>query len=170
MLARSATIFKWTLYTLAGLVWAVVQAAFLQRVTIWGVIPFLYPLIAALPATFEGPAAGTVYALAYGVFCDLLLPSPIPCFYTLILPLVGLAAGLLSQSLIPAGYLCSAAAALPAYLLTGIFHCIVLWAQGHPAWGAAMSVTLRELCVSLLWSLPMTWLFRRVYLRVHVDD
>ena len=146
MLARSATIFKWTLYTLAGLVWAVVQAAFLQRVIIWGVIPFLYPLIAALPATFEGPAAGTV------------------------LPLVGLAAGLLSQSLIPAGYLCSAAAALPAYLLTGIFHCIVLWAQGHPAWGAAMSVTLRELCASLLWSLPMTWLFRRVYLRVHVDD
>ena len=117
MLARSATIFKWTLYTLAGLVWAVVQAAFLQRVTIWGVIPFLYPLIAALPATFEGPAAGTVYALACGVFCDLLLPSPIPCFYTLILPLVGLAAGLLSQSLIPAGYLCSAAAALPAYIL-----------------------------------------------------
>ena len=170
MLARSATIFKWTLYTLAGLVWAVVQAAFLQRVTIWGVIPFLYPLIAALPAIFEGPATGTVYALACGVFCDLLLPSSIPCFYTLILPLVGLAAGLLSQSLIPAGYLCSAAAALPAYLLTGIFHCIVLWAQGHPAWGAAMSVTLRELCVSLLWSLPMTWLFRRVYLRVHVDD
>lgn len=170
MLARSATIFKWTLYTLAGLVWAVVQAAFLQRVTIWGVIPFLYPLIAALPATFEGPAAGTVYALACGVFCDLLLSSPIPCFYTLILPLVGLAAGLLSQSLIPAGYLCSAAAALPAYLLTGIFHCIVLWAQGHPAWGAAMSVTLRELCASLLWSLPMTWLFCRVYLRVHVDD
>lgn len=170
MLARSATIFKWTLYTLAGLVWVVVQAAFLQRVTIWGVIPFLYPLIAALPATFAGPAAGTVYALACGVFCDLLLPSSIPCFYTLILPLVGLAAGLLSQSLIPAGYLCSAAAALPAYLLTGIFHCIVLWAQGHPAWGAAMSVTLRELCVSLLWSLPMTWLFRRVYLRVHVDD
>ena len=109
MLARSATIFKWTLYTLAGLVWAVVQAAFLQRVTIWGVIPFLYPLIAALPAIFEGPAAGTVYALACGVFCDLLLPSSIPCFYTLILPLVGLAAGLLSQSLIPAGYLCLSA-------------------------------------------------------------
>ena len=170
MLARSATIIKWVLYALAGLACTVVQAAVLQRFTLWGVIPFLYPLIAALPATFEGPAAGTVYALAAGVLCDLLLPSPIPCFYTLILPLVGLAAGLLSQSLIPAGYLCSAAAALPAYLLTGIFHCIVLWAQGHPVWGAAMSVTLRELCVSLLWSLPMTWLFRRVYLRVHVDD
>ena len=110
MLARSATIIKWVLYALAGLACAVVQAAVLQRFTLWGVIPFLYPLIAALPATFEGPAAGTVYALAAGVLCDLLLPSPIPCFYTLIFPLVGLSAGLLSQSLIPAGYLCSAAA------------------------------------------------------------
>ena len=114
MLARSATIIKWVLYALAGLACAVVQAAVLQRFTLWGVIPFLYPLIAALPATFEGPAAGTVYALAAGVLCDLLLPSPIPCFYTLIFPLVGLSAGLLSQSLIPAGYLCSAVASRPA--------------------------------------------------------
>ena len=170
MLARSATIIKWVLYALAGLACTVVQAAVLQRFTLWGVIPFLYPLIAALPATFEGPAAGTVYALAAGVLCDLLLPSPIPCFYTLIFPLVGLSAGLLSQSLIPAGYLCSAAASLPAYLLTGVFHCIVLWATGHAAWTAGMSVTLRELCASLLWSLPMTWLFRKVFLRVHIDD
>ena len=170
MLARSATIIKWVLYALAGLACTVVQAAVLQRFTLWGVIPFLYPLIAALPATFEGPAAGTVYALAAGVLCDLLLPSHIPCFYTLIFPLVGLSAGLLSQSLIPAGYLCSAAASLPAYLLTGVFHCIVLWATGHAAWTAGLSVTLRELCVSLLWSLPMTWLFRKVFFRVHIDD
>ena len=170
MLARSATIIKWVLYALAGLACTVVQAAVLQRFTLWGVIPFLYPLIAALPATFEGPAAGTVYALAAGVLCDLLLPSPIHCFYTLIFPLVGLSAGLLSQSLIPAGYLCSAAASLPAYLLTGVFHCIVLWATGHAAWTAGLSVTLRELCVSLPWSLPMAWLFRKVYRRVHIDD
>ena len=170
MLARSATIIKWVLYALAGLACTVVQAAVLQRFTLWGVIPFLYPLIAALPATFEGPAAGTVYALAAGVLCDLLLPSPIPCFYTLIFPLVGLSAGLLSQSLIPAGYLCSAVASLPAYLLTGVFHYIVLWATGHAAWTAGLSVTLRELCVSLPWSLPMAWLFRKVYRRVHIDD
>lgn len=121
-------------------------------------------------ATLEGPAPGAVYALVWGVVCDLLLPSSLPCFYTLIFPLVGLAAGLLSKSLIPAGYLCSAASALPAYLLTGVFHCIVLWAQGHAAWSAGMSVTLRELCASLLWSLPMTWLFLRVFRRVHADD
>lgn len=170
MLARSATIFKWLLYALAGLVWVLLQTAVLRRFSVWGVIPFLYPLIAAIPATLEGPTAGTVYALSAGVLCDLLLPSPIPCFYTLIFPPVGLSAGLLSQSLIPAGYLCSAASAFPAYLLTGLFHCFVLWATGHAAWSAGLWVTLRELCVSLPWSLPMTWLFRRVCRRVHRDD
>ena len=170
MLARSATIIKWILYALAGLFWAAVQSALLQRFSVWGVIPFLYPLIAAIPATLEGPTAGTVFALSAGVLCDLLLPSPIPCFYTLIFPLVGLSAGLMSRSLIPAGYLCSAAAAFPAYLLTGAFHCIVLWATGHAAWTAGCSVTVRELCVSLPWSLPMTWLFQKVFLRVHIDD
>ncbi len=170
MLARSATIFKWTLYALAGLLWAALQSGVLQRFPLWGVIPFLYPLIAAIPATLEGPVPGTVYALCVGVFCDLLLPSPIPCFYTLIFPLVGFLSALLSKSLIPAGYLCSAAAALPAYLLTGSFHCVVLWAGNHAAWRAGMSISLRELCVSLLWCLPMTWLFRKVYRRVHADD
>lgn len=170
MLARSATIIKWVLYALAGLLWAAVQSAVLQRFTVWGVIPFLYPLIAAIPATLEGSVSGTVYALSVGVFCDLLLPSPIPCFYTLIFPLVGLSAGLLSQSLIPAGYLCSAVSAFPAYLLTGAFHCFVLWATGHAAWLAGLSVTFRELCVSLLWNLPMTWLFRKVFRYVHRDD
>ena len=61
MLARSATIIKWVLYALAGLACTVVQAAVLQRVTLWGVIPFLYHRIAALPPPFEGPAAGPVY-------------------------------------------------------------------------------------------------------------
>lgn len=170
MLARSATVWKWTLYALAGLFWAAIQAAVLRRVTLWGVLPFLYPLMAALPATMEGPAAGTVYALCLGIYCDLLLPASLPCFYTLTLPLVGLLAGLLAQSLLPAGYLCSAVAALPAYLLTGAFHCVVLWATGRAAWSAGLSVTLRELCVSVPWSLPMTWLFRKVYRYVHRDD
>lgn len=170
MLARSATVFKWTLYALAGLLWAAIQAAVLRRITLWGVIPFLYPLIAAIPATLEGPVSGTVYALCTGVLCDLLLPASIPCFYTLIFPLVGLVSGLLSRSLIPAGCLCSAAAALPAYLLTGLLHCLVFWVQGRAAWTAGLSVSLRELIVSLPWTVPMTLLFLRVYRRVHADD
>ena len=79
MLARSATIIKWVLYALAGLACAVVQAAVLQRFTLWGVIPFLYPLIAALPATFEGPRERcTRWQQASSATCC--SPPPFPVF------------------------------------------------------------------------------------------
>ena len=48
MLARNETIFKWALYAAAALLCFLVQGAVLQRLTIWGVIPFVYPVIAAV--------------------------------------------------------------------------------------------------------------------------
>ena len=107
MIARNETIFKWSLYAAATALCLLVQTGLLQRLEFWGVIPFLYPLLAAIPATFQGPLAGTIFSLCVGLVCDLLLPGPIPCLYTLVFPLAGLCAGLLSQSWLPAGFLCS---------------------------------------------------------------
>ena len=90
MLARNETILKWALYAAVSLLFVFVQGAALQRLSLFGVIPFVYPLLAAIPATYEGSVPGTAFALAVGVFCDLLLPAPLPCFYTLIFPLAGL--------------------------------------------------------------------------------
>ena len=50
MLARNETIFKWALYAAAAALCFFVQAFVLQRFTVWGVIPFLYPALAAIPA------------------------------------------------------------------------------------------------------------------------
>ena len=94
MLARNETIFKWVLYAAAALLCFFIQGAVLQRITVWGVIPFLYPALAAIPATYEGPVSGTVFALCVGVVCDLLLPASSPCLYTLAFPLAGLCAGI----------------------------------------------------------------------------
>ena len=105
MLARNETILKWVMYTAVTVLCFLVQEAFLQRFTLWGVIPFIYPLLAAIPAAYEGSVPGTVFALAVGVVCDLVLPGPLPCFYTLIFPVVGLCAALLSRNLLPAGFL-----------------------------------------------------------------
>ena len=170
MLARNETIFKWLLYALATLLCVLVQGLVLQRVSIWGVIPFLYPLRPAVLATCEGPTAGTVYSLAVGVLCDSLLPGPIPCFYTLTLPLVGLCASLLAQSVLPAGFLCSAAASVMAFAATGLFHCLLLFFQGKAAWSAGFSTMARELAVTLPMSIPMTVLYRAVYRKTHLDD
>lgn len=169
MLARNETIFKWFLYSAAAVLCLAVQGAFLQRITLWGVIPFVCPLLAAIPATWESPASGAVFALAVGVVCDLLLPGPIPCLYTLVFPLAGLCAGLLSQSWLPAGVLCSLVASAAAFLLLDGFHCFLLWSRGAAAWSAGASVMLREACVTAPLVIPVTLLYRAVFRRTRFD-
>ena len=170
MLARNETIFKWLLYALATLLCVAIQGAVLQRVSIWGVIPFLYPLLPAVLATYEGPTAGTVYSLAVGVLCDSLLPGPIPCFYTLVFPLVGLCSALVSQSLLPAGPLCSLVCSAFSFLVTDGFHCLLLWAEGRSAWRTCGFLMLREFCVTALLVFPVTWLFLTVFRHTRFDD
>jgi len=170
LLARNAIIFRWTVYAAAALLCFVVQTAVLQCVVLWGVIPFLYPAIAAIPATFEDPASGTAYALVVGLVCDLLLPGPIPCFYTLTFAAAGLCATLLSQSVLPAGFGCSLAATAAAFLLTGVLGCLLLWVRGKTDWAAGMYVAVREFLVTVPLTLPMTVLFRAVHRRTHLDD
>lgn len=162
MLARTVTILKWTLYSAAVVLCVMFQGAILQRMVFWGVIPFLYPLLAAIPATYEEPIPATVFSLAVGIFCDLLLPGSIPCLYTLIFPLVGLFASLLSQSVLPPGLVCSFLAGAMSFLLTDGFRGFVLWINGRAAWQAAGFLMLREFCVTAPLIIPLSFLFRAV--------
>ena len=118
----------------------------------------------------RGTVPGTAFAVGVGVACDLLLPASSPCFYTLVFPLVGLCAALLSESVCRAGFLCSLLSTAAAFCITGLAHALVLWAGSKAAWGAAASVAGRELCLTLPFALPMTVLFRAVYRRAHRND
>ena len=170
MIARNETIFKWSLYAAATALCLLVQTGFLQRLELWGALPFLYPLLAAIPATYEGPLAGSIFSLCVGLVSDLLLPGPVPCLYTLIFPLAGLCAGLLSQSWLPAGFLCSLAAAAIAFALTDGFACFVLWSRGKAAWETGAFLALREFCVTAPFIIPVTFLFRAVFCRTHAEN
>ena len=143
MIARNETIFKWSLYAAATALCLLVQTGFLQRLEFWGALPFLYPLLAAIPATSEGPRAGSIFSLCVGLVSDLLLPGPVPCLYTLIFPLAGLCAGLLSQSWLPAGFLCSFVSAAAAFLLHGSFRRLGGRSPGHGP-GVLRSRSLRH--------------------------
>lgn len=170
MLVRNEVIFKWFLYALAAVLCLFVQTALLQRIHVWGVIPFLYPLLAAIPATWESPSSGTIFSLSMGVVCDLLLPGPIPCFYTLVFPLAGLFSSLLAQGLLQAGFLCSLVSAAGAFCLTDGFHCFLLWLNGGPAWETGAFLALREFCVTAPFIIPVTFLFRAVFCRTHAEN
>ena len=170
MLARSATIFKWALYAGATLLLLAAQGAVLQRITVWGVIPFVFPILTAVLATYEAPLPATVYGLVLGAVCDLLLPGVLPCFYTLVFPAAALGAALISQSLLPAGWLCAAVNSVLAFLLCDLFHCLLLWLRGQAAWAAGAWVFLREVCVSIPLVIPAVLLFSAVFRRTHLDD
>ena len=170
MLARNEIILKWLIYTAATAVWFLVQGAFCQRITLWGVIPFLYPMLAAIPATFEAPVPATVFALCLGVVCDILLPGAVPCLYTLIFPVIGLCSSLLAQSLLHPGMLCSLAVTAVAFVLTDLFRCFLLAAGGVSPWGTGLSILVREFLVTAPLLIPVTALYRAVYKRTHIYD
>ena len=170
MLARNETIFKWCLYGAATFLCFLAQGAIFQRITLWGVIPFLYPVLAAVVGTLEGPLAGSIYALALGVVCDSLLPDIIPCFYTLIFPLVGLCGGLIAKGLLSAGFICSLVSSAAAFLLTDSFHSRLLWANQSAAWEAGAWTMVREFCVTAVLVIPVTLLFQAVFRKTHVYD
>jgi len=170
MLARKEIIIKWALYAAAALACLLVQDALLQRITLWSVIPFIYPLLAAIPATYETPVSGMAFALCVGAVCDLALPTPIPCFYTLTFSVVGLCSSMLANHLLHAGFLCSLVCTAAAFLLTGLFQCFILSTGGHAPWSTGLFITLRELVISAPLTVPVTALFRAVSRKIQKFD
>ena len=168
MIGRSEIYIKWLLYALATAALFILQDL-LQDLRLLGVLPFLYPVMAAALSMYEGAFAGTVYSLVLGVVCDLLLPGPIPCFYTLIFPLAGLCAGLMARNWLPAGFPCCLATSALAFVLTDAFHCLLL-ATGGGFTSAALVTAAAETCLTLCFSPAVLLLFRPIYRKCHLDD
>ena len=161
MVARSELILRWSVYGGAGLLVCLVQGLILQRLDLWGVMPFLYPALAAMVAVWEGAVPrGAVYALCLGIACDLALPGGIPCFYTIALPLAAILAGLLTREWLSSHLLSALAASALSYLVTGLLHAGVLAVTGHGAFVTAMAVAGKEFLIPLP-ALPLLYLLLR---------
>ena len=161
MVARSELILRWSVYGGAGLLVCLVQGLVLQRLSLWGVMPFLYPALAAMVAVWEGALpCGAVYALCLGAVCDLALPGSVPCFYTVALPLAAMLAGLLSREWLSSNLLSALAASALGYLVTGLLHAGVLAVTGHGAFVTAMAVAGKEFLVTLP-AMPLLYLLLR---------
>jgi cell shape-determining protein MreD len=167
MLSRNEWLLKWGLYTWATLLGIFVQGLVLQKITLWGVIPFLYPVLVAVTAAYEGPVSGALYGLVLGIVCDLLLPAALPCLYTLIFPVVGFASAQIAWMLQNTGIFSALVATAAAFFLTDAFCCLVLWLQGKSVWPAGLTIMAKEFCVTAVLVLPVSMLFRTIYRRTH---
>ena len=169
MIGRTEILMKWLLYAAGVFLCCLLHGFVLQYWEIFGVMPFLFPMIPAVIAMYEGPFSGTVCGIAVGVLCDLTIAAPIPCFYTLIFPIVSLISGLLAKSWLKAGLPCALTASLLAFLFTDAFHCLlVLFARGGT--GAAFWLAVRETGASLPFLIPVYFIFRRIYQICHMYD
>ena len=171
MLGRTEIIFKWLLYAAGVLICWILHGVALQFLNIFGVMPFIFPMLAAVIAMYEGPFSGSICALVMGILCDLTISVPIPCFYTLVFPIIGMLAGLIAKNWLPMSFWCAAILSLLAFTLTDSFHflLLVLKGGGHAA-QAAIDLACRETGASMPFLIPVYFVFRRIYEICHVYD
>ena len=118
MLPKSYIVFKWVVYALATLALFAMQHLLLNHIHILDITPFCYPIIPALVASYEGLRKGSIFALATGVVCDLLIFGPFDSFFTIIFALIGILSALISENLFSPGWLCGLVVSLMGLGLT----------------------------------------------------
>lgn len=159
---RRSEVVKWLIYALGvAAVW-MAETLFLNRLPLFGVIPVLLPLAAVAVGLWEGAVPGAVFGLCLGVFADAVYPG-LPGGMTLGLCLVGWLTGGMSQYRVRPnlpGYLICAVASMTAVELFRALSALF----AHPdAPSAVLSLALRELACSLLYALPVYFLFKLLH-------
>ena len=160
-MTRRAIAAKWILYCLCSLLLMCLQGLVLVHVRVWGVHPFLLPAAAVIPATLERNEQSLIYAVFFGILCDLLLQvAGLPCFYALAFLVGAVIAWLLSGQVLAAGLVCSLVVTAAATAVCGLLHMAVL--AGHSGAGLTAAGLLlgRELLVSLPFAAAAHPLFR----------
>ena len=136
------TAVKWTAYALACLLLLFGHELTLAHLRVWGIAPFLPPLLPAVLASMEDRLEGFVFALAFGVLCDLALTAPLPCLYTIAFPLI-------ARSVLQPGILCSLAVSTAAFVLVDLITAVTLLAGGRSELSAIALRAVQELALSL---------------------
>lgn len=122
-------VYKWLFYAGATLLVLVIQSFLLVHIRLWGVHPFLPPVLAALVAVQEDGHESAVYAIALGVALDLTMAGPIPCFYTLACVTVMLLSRLAARKLFSSPLLAGMVCGLFALICTDVLQMLCLAGQ-----------------------------------------
>ena len=163
MMPKSYLVFKWAVYSLATAGFFALQYLVLGHVRVLGLTPLLYTVLPAVAASFEGLRRGSVFALAVGVVCDLLLPGPFEGFYTLGFTAAALLAALIAENLLAPGFLCGFAVSALSLAVTALLR---LGAQALSG-GGYLGLMARMALVEALITLPAVVLVVPVYRLIH---
>jgi len=169
MLPKSYLAFKWIVYALATLLLCALQSFVLSHIRILTVTPFLYPMLPAVAAMYEGPKRGTLYALSFGFLCDLLLPAPFTGFFTIVFSLIGLLSGSIAENMVSPGFFCALLVSALGLLLTGGARVLLQFLSGGDYLTLRAWVALTEALLSLPALVVVQPLFRAIHRRCASD-
>lgn len=169
MLPKSYIIAKWTVYGLATLGLAALQHLLLDHISIFGVTPFLYPILPALAASYEGLERGSRFSLVVGILCDLIVTGPFDGFYTITFTLIGLLSAGIGENLLSPGWLCGFTVSGLAMILVNAARLLVYFLSGdlHPL--LMGRIALVEILITLPMLLPTLPIYRAIHNRCAVD-
>lgn len=141
-------------YTVYMIIAMFLQDTLFSSVKIFNVKPFLIPAAVCAVGLFEGTNAGAYFGFFIGLIADRVMGSGV--LLTIIMPLQGLAAGILSRWLINKSFLSYMALATFMNLICGIFQGITMMflnAQYYPL------LILTKIILQALVSLPFAAIF-----------
>ena len=169
MLPKSYLAFKWIVYTLATFLLCALQSLVLCHIQVLSVTPFLYPVLPAVTAMYEGSRRGALYGLFFGLLCDLFLPAPFTGFFVLLFPLIGLLSASIAGNMLSPGFFCALLVSALGLALTGVARVLLQFLSGGDhrtlmAWGA-----LAETLLTLPALVVVVPLFRTIHRRCAAD-
>ena len=150
------TALKWTVYALAVLLLCFLKRLLLGSATFWGVLPFLPPVLLAVMAAFEQPKSAVIAGLAFGALCDLVLPAPFPCLYTIAFTLAALLISTVVSNLLQQGFARALLSTVLTFLLVDLLQAFALLPRsGSTAILPMLHLFARETALSCLLLLPV---------------
>lgn len=156
---RNYLVIKWLVYAIATFFLCMLQSMALSGVRVLGLTPFLYPMLPAVVAMFEGPKRGGGFALAVGLLCDLLLPAPFPGFFTIAFAVGAVLSGSIAGRLTSKGFACALIVSALGLLVTCALRLMVQVLLG----GQYLALMVRIALGETLLTLPMTVVALPIY-------
>jgi len=169
MLPKSYLAFKWAVYGLVTLLLFAVQSLLLNSIHVCRLTPFLYPMLPAVAAMYEGSRRGSVFALVLGLVCDLLLRGPFMGFYTIAFPFIALVSALIAENFFAPGVMCGIFVSALALLLTGGFRILVQILSGGGYLVLMAETALGETLLTLPALIAVLPAYRMVHRRCAAD-
>ncbi len=165
MLPKSYVVFKWVMYAVATLFLCALQSVVFNHIHVFRLTPFLYPVLPALVAMFEGARPGAVFALCFGLACDLLVPAPFRGFFVLIFPVAAVVSAGIAGRLLSRGFLCGGVVSAAGLVLTACFRLFIQILSGGEYLGLMARIALGEVILTIPAVVIALPLYRMIYRR-----